>query len=103
MGESQENTHAEVLKDSGLLAEFVRKTGGNWGQAEWEDLLARIRGQNITGPPEKVGAMLELERVAYAQKIAERKDGEEATVNFDELTLRKKREYLGCEIRRRIR
>jgi hypothetical protein len=103
MEEETEKTQLEVLKSSGLLSEFVRSTEGKWNEADLEELLARIEKQDITISPEIIGAILESERVAYTQKIAEGSRDGEATVNFDELGLRKKREYLESEIKRRIR
>lgn len=100
MEEITENAQLEVLKNSGLLSEFVRNTKGNWNQAEVESLMIKIREQNITIAPDKLGALLESERVALAQKGA----GEgETAVNFDELGLKKKREIFGSELKKRIR
>jgi len=101
MEENIENAQIELLKNSGLLSEFVRKNGGNWSQTEFENLLLRIRGQNIIIHPEKVGAMLEAERIAFNQK-AVGSSGEQAA-NFDDLGLRKKREFLESELKKRLR
>lgn len=103
MEESAENTQIEILKSSGLLAEFVRNSGGTWNQAEVEGLLIRIRELNVTIPLEKIGTLLEAEKVAFMQKIAENKTGVEETVNFGELSLGKKREFLGAEIKRKMK
>jgi hypothetical protein len=100
MEEIAENAQIEVLKNSGLLSEFVRNTKGNWNQAEVEGLLMKIREQNITIAPDKLGALLESERVAFAQKGVE---GGETAVNFDELGLKRKREIFGSELKKRIR
>lgn len=100
MEEIAENAQIEVLKNSGLLSEFVRNTRGNWNQAELEGFLIKIREQNITIAVDKLGALLESERVAFAQKGAE---GGETAVNFDELGLKKKREIFGSELKKRIR
>jgi hypothetical protein len=102
MVENIENAQIELLKNSGLLSEFVRKSGGNWSQTELENLLIRIREQNIIIHPEEVSAMLEAERIALSQKAAVSNDGEQAA-NFDDLGLRKKREFLEKELKRRIR
>jgi len=102
MEENIENAQIELLKNSGLLSEFVRNSGGNWSQAELENLLSRIREQNITIHPDKVGAMLEAERIALSQKAVGSNEGEQA-VNFDNLGLRKKREFLEKELKMRIR
>src|SRR5271157_2805687 len=99
MEEIAENAQIEVLKNSGLLSEFVRNTKGNWNQAEVESLLIKIREQNITIAPDKLEALLESERVAFAQKA----DGGETAVNFDELGLKRKREVFGSELKKRIR
>jgi len=103
MGADIEEMQLEVLKNSGLLSEFVRNTGGNWNQEDLDGLLSRIKEQNITVPLERIGAILESERVAYAQKLLEKKDEGETAVNFDELGLRRKREFLEVEIKRRMR
>lgn len=100
MEEMDENAQLEVLKSSGLLAEFVRNTKGTWSQVELESLLMRIREMNVTISPGKIGAMLESERVAIAQKSPV--VGETA-FNFDELSLRRKREVFGSELKKRIR
>ncbi len=101
MEESTENAQLEVLKSSGLLSEFVRTTRGKWNQAELEGLMVKIREQNITVTPDKIGAVLEAERITFAQESIA--DAREATVDFDELGLRKKREIFGAELKRRIR
>jgi hypothetical protein len=100
MEESTENAQLEVLKSSGLLSEFVRNTRGKWNQAELESLLVKMKEQNITIATDKIGAVLESERVAYAQKSEA--EGE-MTVNFDGLGLRRKREVFGAELKKRIR
>jgi len=101
-GGAQKN-QVEVLKNSGLLSEFVRSTGGNWEQSDIESLVAKLREENITVTPEEIGTLLEAEKVACAQKVTDKKTEEEVTVNFDKLSLRKKREFLGIEIKKRIR
>jgi hypothetical protein len=101
MEENAENAQLEVLKSSGLLSEFVRTTKGKWNQAELESLMMRIREQNVTIAPDKIGAVLESERIAFAQESIV--DAKEATVNFDELGLRRKREVFGTELKKRIR
>jgi len=98
-----EDKQLELLKNSGLLSEFVRSKGGSWSHQDWEQLLERIKQENITLPPEVIGTLLEAERVAYMQKLSERKEEGEVAVNFDKLTLRKRRSYLEEEIRRRMR
>jgi len=102
MVENIENTQIELLKNSGLLSEFLHKSGGNWSQVEFEGLLVKIREQNILIHPERVSAMLEAERVALSQNTTIKSDGEQA-VNFDDLGLRKKREVLETELKKRIR
>lgn len=101
MEDGIENAQLEVLKNSGLLSEFVRTTKGKWNQAELEGLMLKIREQNIAIAPDKVGVMLEAERIAFAQESIV--DAREATVNFDELGLRRKREVFGIELKKRIR
>jgi hypothetical protein len=101
MEESTENAQLEILKSSGMLSEFVHTTKGNWNQAELEGLMLKIRERNITIAPDRIGAVLEAERVAFAQESIV--DAKEATVSFDELGLRRKREVFGTELKRRIR
>jgi hypothetical protein len=101
MEESTENAQLEVLKSSGLLSEFVRNTRGKWNQAELEGLMMKIREQDITIAPDKIGAVLESERIAFAQESIA--DAREATINFDGLGLRRKREIFGNELKKRIR
>jgi hypothetical protein len=101
MEENSEDAQLEVLKSSGLLAEFVRNTKGKWNHAEFEGLMIKIREQNVTIAPEKIGAVLESERIAFAQESIV--DAREATINFDELGLRSKREVFGNELKKRIR
>ncbi|NYZ76336.1 hypothetical protein H0N98_03750 [Candidatus Micrarchaeota archaeon] len=101
MEENAENAQLEILKSSGLLSEFVRNTKGNWNQAELEALMTRIREQSITIATDKIGAVLESERIAFAQESIV--DAREATVNFDELGLKRKREVFGSELKKRIR
>ena len=101
MEEISEDAQLEVLKSSGLLAEFVRNTKGRWNQAELEGLMIKIRERNITIALEKIGSVLESERITFAQESIV--DAREATVNFDELGLRSKREVFGSELKKRIR
>lgn len=100
MGEDEQ---VQILKNSGLLTEFVRSTGGNWTQQDWEKLLEKVKERNIMLPPEVIGSLLEAERVACAQGVAGKESEGEVAVNFDKLTLRKRRRYLEEEIRRRLR
>jgi len=102
MEENIENAQIELLKNSGLLSEFVRNGGGNWSITELESLMSRIKEQNITIHPEKVVAMLEAERTALSQKAVGSNEGEQA-VSFDDLGLRGKREFLEKELKKRIR
>ncbi|MEM3555412.1 MAG: hypothetical protein QXF56_01705 [Candidatus Micrarchaeia archaeon] len=97
----EEEKQLELLKNSGILSEFVQSTGGNWKHEDWEKLLERVRGENITLPPEVIGTLLEAERVAYMEKLS-KSEGETA-VNFEKLTLRKRRRYFEEEIKRRMR
>jgi hypothetical protein len=101
MEEGTENAQLEVLKNSGMLSEFVRNTRGKWNQSELESLMLKIKEQNITIAPDKIGAMLESERIAFAQESIV--DAREATIDFDELGLKKKREVFGRELKKRIR
>lgn len=95
--EDEELKQLGLLKSSQIVSDFVEKQQGKWNHSDWEGLVKKVREQNITISDDKIGVLLEEERINYFNKkaeISEKKEPEKIVLNdannFDKLG--KKRE-----------
>jgi hypothetical protein len=96
----EESKQIGLLKSSHILSNFVEKRHGSWNHGDWQELLKRVKEQNITVSEDKVGTLLEEERMNYFKKkseISEKKEPEKIVLsdaNFDKMGKKERKKYM---------